>query len=95
MFHFLGDGRIIPESVRWLLSRGKVRRAEKIVHRIASCNGMRLEASAVRVQMEELSRRQAAVLTGGGYAADKKNDIRDIYRQKGIRKHALVLFFVW
>ena len=89
-------GRIIPESVRWLLSRGKVKRAEKIVYRIASCNGLRLDPAAIREEMEDLVRGQ--VLMGGGYAtsqADKKNDIRDIYRQKGIRKHALVLFFVW
>ena len=39
---------IIPESVRWLLSRGKVHRAEKIVCRIASCNGVRVEGGRVR-----------------------------------------------
>jgi len=34
---------IIPESVRWLLSKGKLKRAEDIVIKIASYNSLRLE----------------------------------------------------
>ena len=87
---------IIPESVRWLLSRGKVHRAEKIVCRIASCNGVRVEGARVRQTLENLSRRHLH-LTAGDFsgAGEKRYDIRDIFRQGRIRKHALVLFFIW
>ena len=80
---------IVPESVRWLLSRGKFTRAETIVGIIASNNSLKLDPIWLREEMEEVGR--IVVLQ----VPDKYPDIRDLMKHKGIRKHALVLFFVW
>merc|ERR1719361_552162 len=74
---------IIPESVRWLLSRGKLNRAEKIVKRIASCNGITLDPECLRVELEDVGRNLLLQNPTG-----KRPDIRDIVKQKGIRTHA-------
>ena len=34
--------RIVPESLRWLLSRGKYQRAESVVNRIVWSNNLKL-----------------------------------------------------
>ena len=81
---------IIPESVRWLLSRGKLNRAEKIVKRIASCNGITLDPECLRVELEDVGRNLLLQNPTG-----KRPDIRDIVKQKGIRTHAMALFFIW
>ena len=81
---------IIPESVRWLLSRGKLNRAEKIVKRIASCNGIKLDPITLRVELEDVGRN--LILQN---PTNKRPDIRDIVRQKGIRKHSFAMFFIW
>ncbi len=81
--------RIVPESVRWLLSRGKFSRAEKIVRVIASNNSLKLDPIWLREEMEEVGR--IVMLQ----VPDKYPDIRDMLTHRGIRKHALVLFFVW
>ena len=81
---------IIPESVRWLLSRGKLNRAEKIVKRIASCNGIKLDPICLRLELEDVGRNLMLQNPTG-----KRPDIRTIFRQSGIRKHAFAMFFIW
>jgi len=80
---------IVPESVRWLLSRGKFTRAEAIVGIIASNNSLKLDPIWLREEMEEVGR--IVVLQ----VPDRYPDIRDLMTNKGIRRHAFVLFFVW
>ena len=75
--------------MRWLLSRGKFTRAEAIVGIIASNNSLKLDPIWLREEMEEVGR--IVVLQ----VPDRYPDIRDLMTHKGIRRHALVLFFVW
>ena len=39
--------RIIPESPRWLLSRGKTEQAEKIIQKCAKVNGVKLPENVI------------------------------------------------
>ena len=91
VFFFLVFGfyRIVPESVRWLLSRGKFARAETIVRIIASNNSLRLDPIWIREEMEEVGR--VVVLQD----PPKYPDIRILITHRAIRKNAFVLFFVW
>ena len=63
--------------------------------RIASCNGVGVEGGRVRQTLENLSRRHLHLTAGDYSGGEKRYDIRDIFRQGRIRKHALVLFFIW
>lgn len=81
--------RIVPESVRWLLSKGKFSRAETIVRIIASNNSLRLDPIWIREEMEEVGR--VVVMN----VPQRYPDIRDLMMHRGIRKHALVLFLIW
>ena len=91
LYFFFGFGfyRIVPESVRWLLSRGKFARAETIVRIIASNNSLRLDPIWIREEMEEVGR--VVVLQD----PPKYPDIRILITHRAIRKNAFVLFFVW
>ena len=44
---------LIPESLRWLISRGRSRRARAVAERIASYNGLRLSPELL-LQLEKL-----------------------------------------
>ncbi|TRY70254.1 hypothetical protein TCAL_07532 [Tigriopus californicus] len=80
---------IIPESVRWLLSRGKLKRAEDVVIRIASYNSLRFDRTWLREEIAEVDRRLRM------QTPDRAPGIRDVLGNKKIRKHSLVLFFIW
>lgn len=81
--------RIIPESVRWLLSRGKLKRAEDVVIRIASYNSLRFDRTWLREEIAEVDRRLRM------QTSDRAPGIRDVLGNNKIRKHSLVLFFIW
>ena len=83
---------IIPESVRWLISRGKLKRAEEIVIRIASYNSIRLDLTWIREELQETGKKLGF---GNESIGERQPDIRDIVTNKRIRKHAFILFFVW
>ena len=48
--------RLIPESPRLLLTKGKVGRAEPIVRKIKEINGDRVEPALLNRQLNEISR---------------------------------------
>ncbi len=74
------------------MSKGKLKRAEEIVIRIASYNSLRLDRAWLREEMEEVARALSMQQRERG---DSTPDIRDIVRNKTIRKNALVMFFIW
>ena len=45
--------RLMPKSLRWLISRGRSRRARAVAERIASYNGLRLSPGLL-LQLEKL-----------------------------------------
>ena len=73
------------------MSKGKLKRAEEIVIRIASYNSLRLDRSWLREEMEEVAR-----LLHIQQRENRDNpDIRDIVKNKIIRRNAFVMFFIW
>lgn len=73
------------------MSKGKLKRAEEIVIRIASYNSLRLDRSWLREEMQEVAR----VLHLQQRDVRDNPDIRDILKNKVIRRNAFVMFFIW
>ena len=73
------------------MSKGKLKRAEEIVIRIASYNSLRLDRSWLREEMQEVAR----VLHLQQRDIRDNPDIRDILKNKVIRRNAFVMFFIW
>ena len=82
--------RIIPESLRWLLSKGKVKRAETVAKSYIGYNSLKLDPASLRLEMESVSRDLVS-----RQDARRPPDITDIMRVSVLRKRACVLFFVW
>ena len=82
--------RIIPESLRWLLSKGKVKKAETVVNSILGYNSLKLDPASLRLEMEAVSRDLVC-----RQDARRPPDITDILRVAVLRNRALILFFVW
>ena len=74
-----------------MMSKGKLKRAEEIVIRIASYNSLRLDRSWLREEMQEVAR----VLHLQQRDIRDNPDIRDILKNKVIRRNAFVMFFIW
>ena len=82
--------RIIPESLRWLLSKGKVKRAEVVAKSYIGYNSLKLDPASLRLEMESVSRDLVS-----RQDARRPPDITDILRVAVLRQRAVVLFFVW
>ena len=98
---------IIPESVRWLISKGKLKRAEEIVVKIASYNSLRFERSwlrsellAVGNQLRENNNKTRGDLPLDGNELNEpqlqqESGVKDILKNEHLRKNSFVLFYVW
>ena len=82
--------RIIPESLRWLLSKGKVKRAEVVARSYIGYNSLKLDPASLRHEMEAVSRDLVS-----RQDARRPPDITDILRVSVLRTRAVILFFVW
>ena len=74
-----------------MMSKGKLKRAEEIVIRIASYNSLRLDRTWLREEMQEVAR----LLHLQQRDIRDNPDIRDILKNKVIRRNAFVMFFIW
>ena len=84
------QSRIIPESLRWLLSKGKVKRAEVVARSYIGYNSLKLDPASLRHEMEAVSRDLVS-----RQDARRPPDITDILRVSVLRTRAIILFFVW
>ncbi|XP_072123269.1 solute carrier family 22 member 2-like isoform X1 [Mobula birostris] len=74
---------LIPESPRWMLSRGKEAEVMKVLQQVAATNGSRLTQTAQTITMEE----------GDGHAT--RPSVLDLFRTPRIRRHTLILMINW
>ena len=74
-----------------MMSKGKLKRAEEIVIRIASYNSLRLDRTWLREEMQEVAR----LLHLQQRDIRDNPDIRDILKNIVIRRNAFVMFFIW
>lgn len=81
---------IIPESLRWLLSKGKVKKAETVVNSYIGYNSLKLDPASLRLEMEAVSRDLVC-----RQDARRPPDITDILRVSVLRNRAFILYFVW
>ncbi|XP_022669819.1 solute carrier family 22 member 8-like isoform X2 [Varroa destructor] len=73
----------IPESSRWLLSKGKLEETKQILHKIARWNGNRVDPNAFDTLELPIS--------------EKKNqmNVLAIWKYPRLRRNILLTFFIW
>ncbi|KAJ7383537.1 hypothetical protein OS493_027200 [Desmophyllum pertusum] len=71
-----------PESLRWLLVKGKMDEAEKLYRKIARINGKELPAEALNIDT-------------GNDAKSRLGDFRDLFKTKSLTKTTLISCFCW
>ena len=77
---------VLPESFRWLVSHYKTERAETVIARIASINGQRRPDVS---KLIEITRKEAEV------KEDKRYSLLDIFSDRTLLKHSILLWFIW
>lgn len=65
----------IPESIRWLLSKGRTRDAIKVIKRAARINGVRLSEKSVKSMQDYSSGTISTEETGGNFLVITKSPI--------------------
>lgn len=81
--------RLIPESVRWLLSKNRVDEAKAVIQKCAKVNGVDI----TDVRLDELLKM--------GEENKKKYDpkmtasVIDLFKHSNLRKRSLIIFFDW
>ena len=79
-FLFLSDS-LTPESLRWLLVKGKMKEAEKLYRKIARVNGKELPEEELEID---------TVID-----AKRLGDFRDLFKTKVLTKTTLISCFCW
>ena len=82
--------RFIPESLRWLLSKGKVKQADKVVTSMLSYNSLKVDSASLQLEMEAVSRDLVS-----SQDARRPPSILDIFQVSGMRIKVGVLSFAW
>lgn len=77
---------MVPESLRWLLTRGKTRRARQVAAQLARNNLLSLPPTA-HAQMDHLA---AHV-----YIDQPWESLTTLFRTPRLRRHVLVTVFMW
>ena len=73
---------LTPESLRWLLVKGKMEEAEKLYRRIARMNGKTLPGESLEIDT----------------ATDKQTrlgDFRDLFKTRHLTKTTLISWVCW
>ncbi|XP_067119486.1 organic cation transporter protein-like isoform X2 [Centruroides vittatus] len=82
--------RIIPESPRWLLSRGRIDEAEEILERAVKLNNRKIENLSYKLKM--ISER---IIKESKGKDNKQVTFLDILKYPNLRRLTLILFIVW
>lgn len=74
----------IPESTRWLLSKGRKERAKKILLRVSRVNGRKVESSALD-----------SLQIPTKMDASKKSSTTDVFKYPTLRRSFMITLFLW
>ncbi|XP_033635850.1 organic cation transporter protein-like isoform X2 [Asterias rubens] len=88
---FLAYYFIVPESPRWLLSKGKTAEVEKIVRKAAKINKVKIPESVFR----DYSSQTGEKIIGKETKTVKTYTFFDLMRYPNMRKKTLVIYFIW
>ncbi|XP_022095364.1 organic cation transporter protein-like [Acanthaster planci] len=93
---FLAYYFIVPESPRWLISRGKMAEAEKIVRKAAKVNKVDLPNSVFEDKKDPEQKRLPCLsqLQENRHSEETKTFI-DLMRYPNLRRKAFIVYFVW
>ncbi|XP_048513300.1 organic cation transporter protein-like [Athalia rosae] len=84
---FLSYWWLIPESVRWLLTKGRLEEAKDLLQKGASVNGVELSRDRLDILLNEFNAANKPVL--------EKPGLIDLMRYPNLRRKSLLLFFSW
>ena len=79
--------RFIPESARWLLTKGRVKEARDLLTKACHENGVDLSESTMDHLLEEKDSESKPDKT--------EPSVFDLFRYPNLRKKSLLLFFNW
>ena len=78
------DQRILPESLRWLLSQGKVKQAEQHARKIASFNRVQLPQQLDLIATSNSSKKDG-----------QEFSFFDLFRTPNMRKRTFFMGYIW
>ncbi|XP_038048377.1 organic cation transporter protein-like [Patiria miniata] len=81
---------VVPESPRWLISKGRFKEAEKIITKIAKVNGTKVPENLFE-SLENIQENE----TDPKSSSARRTTVLDLFRTPNIRKKTLVIFFNW
>ena len=103
--------RILPESVRWLETRGESSAADDVIRRAARVNRLPAHAQAditlagksqlnipdvnVAPREENSPRRREEKEEDKGTATTRRPNVFSMFRHRELLKRSLILFYVW
>ncbi|CAG4930742.1 unnamed protein product [Colias eurytheme] len=77
---------ILPESPRWLLAANKTTKAIELMERVAKINNLPTNDIDRQIQLYRIEHIRFG---------DRKGSFLDLFRTKNLRKHILVMSFIW
>ncbi|XP_066947436.1 organic cation transporter protein-like [Macrobrachium rosenbergii] len=80
---------MVPESARWLISRGRVDDTIKIIEKAAACNGKTLSQNVIQ-DFRAYGEKQAAIAETEGVPS-----VLDLLKTPVLRKRFLILTLMW
>lgn len=79
--------RFIPESARWLLTKGRVQEAKDLLQRASLENGVEMPSEALDTLLNSNNEE-----TTPDY---RKPSLFDLFRYPNLRRKSILLFFNW
>ena len=77
--------RLISESLRWLISRGRLKKTEKLISKSANENQVALP-STIKDQLQQVVSR---------IYRNSDGSLALLFKQSRTRKHLIILSFLW